>query len=94
VYFYCKSGKMVTVMFVLPNDKCDVTDDGKDMIYLAQDSESDLYHDKDGNYFTYQAVVDGKITTVKVDEDHRFHLQELLRQGWHHHQAGRCVSHL
>ena len=70
VYFYCKSGKMVTVMFVLPNDKCDVTDDGKDMIYLAQDSESDLYHDKDGNYFTYQAVVDGKITTVKVDEDH------------------------
>ena len=70
VYFYCKSGKMVTVMFVLPNDKCNVTDDGKDMIYLAQDSESDLYHDKDGNYFTYQAVVDGKITTVKVDEDH------------------------
>ena len=70
VYFYCKSVKMVTVMFVLPNDKCDVTDDGKDMIYLAQDSESDLYHDKDGNYFTYQAVVDGKITTVKVDEDH------------------------
>ena len=70
VYFYCKSGKMVTVMFVLPNDKCDVTDDGKDMIYLAQKSESDLYHDKDGNYFTYQAVVDGKITTVKVDEDH------------------------
>ena len=70
VYFYCKSGKMVTVMFVLPDMDCDVTDDGKDMIYLAQDSESDLYHDKDGNYFTYQAVVDGKITTVKVDEDH------------------------
>ena len=70
VYFYCKSGKMVTVMFVLPNMDCDVTDDGKDMIYLAQKSESDLYHDKDGNYFTYQAVVDGKITTVKVDEDH------------------------
>ena len=70
VYFYCKSGKMVTVMFVLPDMDCDVTDDGKDMIYLAQDSESDLYHDKDGNYFTYQAIVDGKITTVKVDEDH------------------------
>ena len=70
VYFYCKSGKMVTVMFVLPDMGCDVTDDGKDMIYLAQKSESDLYHDKDGNYFTYQAVVDGKITTVKVDEDH------------------------
>ena len=70
VYFYCKSGKMVTVMFVLPDMDCDVTDDGKDMIYLAQKSESDLYHDKDGNYFTYQAVVDGKITTVKVDEDH------------------------
>ena len=68
VYFYCKSGKMVTVMFVLPDMDCDVTDDGKDMIYLAQKSESDLYHDKDGNYFTYQAVVDGKITTVKVDE--------------------------
>ena len=66
VYYYCKSGKMVTVMFVVPNSKATVADDNKNMIFLANKSASDLIHDEDGDYFEYNAIVDGKISTVKV----------------------------
>lgn len=35
-------------------------------LYLSSKSVSDLIHDEDGDYFEYNAIVDGKITTVKV----------------------------
>ena len=57
---------MVTVMFVVPNSKATVADDNKNMIFLANKSASDLIHDEDGDYFEYNAIVDGKISTVKV----------------------------
>ena len=66
VFFYCKNGKMVTVMFVLPQSKVAIEDDNNKMIFFAKESGSDLEHDKDSNYFEYNAIVDGKITTVKV----------------------------
>ena len=69
VYYYCKSGKMVTVMFVVPNSKATVADDNKNMIFLANKSASDLIHDEDGDYFEYNAIVDGKISTVKVKDN-------------------------
>ena len=69
VYYYCKSGSMVTVMFIIPNTEATVIDGSKTSLYLSKASKSDLIHDTDGDYFTYNAVVDGKIETVKVDVD-------------------------
>lgn len=69
VYYYCKSGSMVTVMFIIPSQNATVIDGSKTSLYLSQKSRSDLIRDTDGDYFTYNAVVDGKIETVKVDVD-------------------------
>ena len=69
VYYYCKSGSMVTVMFIITSQNATVIDGSKTSLYLSQKSRSDLIHDTDGDYFTYNAVVDGKIETVKVDVD-------------------------
>lgn len=42
--------------------------DGKDLIYVAGESISKLTHDKDlDDYYTYNAVVDGKIVEIMVD---------------------------
>ena len=68
VYYYCKSNSMVTVMFVVPASGATVEDDAKNSVFFAEKSVSDLIHDEDGDYFEYNAIVDGKITTVKVKD--------------------------
>ena len=68
VYYYCKSNSMVTVMFVVPGSGATVEDDAKNSVFFAEKSVSDLIHDEDGDYFEYNAIVDGKITTVKVKD--------------------------
>ncbi|WP_298019377.1 S-layer homology domain-containing protein [uncultured Dysosmobacter sp.] len=69
VYYYCKNGKMVTIMFVLPEENVEVTDGVSKTVFLAKESVSNLIHDADGDYFEYNAVVDDEITTVKVADD-------------------------
>ncbi len=70
VYYYCKNGgKMVTIMFILPEKDVEVTDGVSKTVFLAKESVSNLIHDADGDYFEYNAVVDDEITTVKVAED-------------------------
>ena len=68
VYVYCKSNNMVTVMFVLPQAGVSVEDDNNKLIFFAKKSVSDLIHDEDSDYFEYNAIVNGEIKTVKVDE--------------------------
>ena len=68
VYYYCKSGKMTTVMFILPGANVEVEDDSNNTIYLANESVSNLIHDRDGDYYEFQAVVNNEIQTVKIDE--------------------------
>ena len=67
--YYYRKNSMITVMFIVPNKAANVEDGTKNAIYFATKSASDLIHDEDGDYFTYNAIVDGKITTVKVDSD-------------------------
>ena len=55
-------------MFVVPNSNATVEDDAKNSVFFAKESVSDLIHDEDGDYFEYNAIVDGKITTVKVKD--------------------------
>ena len=66
-YWYCKSGDIVTAMFVLPESDLQVTDENNNLLFLAKESVSKLIHDSVGDYYEYQAVVNGKIETVKVD---------------------------
>ena len=66
VYYYCKDGKMVTVMFVLPNAEVDVDGSVNKQIFFADDA-SNLIHVKDADYYEYTAIVNGEIKTVKVD---------------------------
>ncbi|MFR8290502.1 MAG: S-layer homology domain-containing protein [Dysosmobacter welbionis] len=67
-FAYCKSGKMATVMFIFVQDGSIIEDSSKDTLFLAKESVSNLIHDKDGDYYEYQAVVNGEVKTVKVDE--------------------------
>ena len=66
IYYYCKSS-MVTVMFVLPQTGVDIDDDTKNTVFLAGESVSNLIHDEDGDYYEYKAVINGEVTTAKVD---------------------------
>ena len=66
-YWYCKSGRMTTVMFVFPEKGVEIEDDSNSVLFLAGESVSNLIHDKDGDYYEYNAIVNGEIQTVKVD---------------------------
>ena len=68
-YAYCKSGKMITVMFVFPGKDVEINDATSNALFVANGSVSNLIHDNDGDYFTFNAVVDGELKTVKVAQD-------------------------
>ena len=69
-YWYCKSGKMTTVMFIFPEKNVEIEDESNSMLFLAGESVSNLIHDEDGDYYEYNAIVNGKVQTVKVDKSY------------------------
>lgn len=68
VYYYCNSGSMATILFVDVDNDTIVTGAGRNAIYLAGASRSNLIQNSTGNYYEYNAIVDDEITTVKVDK--------------------------
>ncbi|MBP3509468.1 S-layer homology domain-containing protein [Oscillibacter sp.] len=64
-YYYVKNG-MVKVMFVMPGNDALVSNSATKVMFVAGKSVSNLIHDADGDYFEYNAVVNGEIKTVKV----------------------------
>ena len=63
---YVKSGNLVTFMFIDATGAY-TTNGKKDITFLAGQSVSKATYDVDGNvWYSYNAVVDGEITTVKV----------------------------
>lgn len=57
-------------MFInVDTTKYDVTAGNQDVIFFSPESASKKTEDKDDVYYTYSAVVDGKITEVKVAAD-------------------------
>ena len=68
VYAYSKNA-MATIVFVLADNDAIIEDENNKSLYLSSASVSNLIHDNTGDYFTYNAIVNGEITTVKVDED-------------------------
>ena len=63
--YYCKSSNMATIIYIFATNTA-IEDSKNVALYLSSKSVSDLIHDEDGDYFEYNAIVDGKITTVKV----------------------------
>ena len=68
VYYYCNSGSMATILFVDVDNDSIVKGAGRNAIYLAGASRSNLIQNSTGNYYEYNAIVDDEITTVKVDK--------------------------
>ena len=65
---YVKSGNLATFMFIDATGAY-TTNGKKDITFLAGDSVSKATYDKDGNvWYSYNAVVDGEVTTVKVKQ--------------------------
>ena len=61
---FCKSGNVATVVFV-----SGVSATSKDVVYvLASKAGSEVKDSNAGTYYEYKAVVNGEITTVKMDE--------------------------
>ena len=68
-YYYCKSGSMVTVMFIVPGAGVDVEDDSNSYLYLAGESVSNLVHDEDGDYFIYKGSDNGEVKEIKIADN-------------------------
>ena len=67
-YYYCKNNnKMVTVMFILCDDAI-ITGATNRTIFFARESRSNLISNSTGTYFKYNAVVNGEMKTVMVDD--------------------------
>ena len=66
-YYYCKNNKMVTVMFILCDDAI-ISGATNKTIFFARESRSNLISDKTGTYFKYNAVVNGEMMTVMVED--------------------------
>ena len=67
-YYYCKNNnKMVTVMFILCDDAI-ITGATNRTIFFARESRSNLISNSTGTYFKYNAVVNGELKTVMVDD--------------------------
>ena len=68
--YYCRNTDIATVMFInVDTTKYDVTAGNQDVIFFSPESASKKTEDKDDVYYTYSAVVNGKITEVKVAAD-------------------------
>ena len=66
-YYYCKSGKMITVMFIFADNEI-IKGTANKSIFFAKDSASNLISNSTGTYYNYNVVTNDGITTVKVDE--------------------------
>ena len=65
---YAKSGKAATVVVVSVEDS-KLSSDTSKLTFVAAQKDMDLINDGDNTYYEFQAVVDGKITTLKVAYD-------------------------
>lgn len=65
---YAKSGKAATLVVVSVDDG-KLSSDTSKLTFVAAQKDMDLINDGDNTYYEFQAVVDGKITTLKVAYD-------------------------
>ena len=67
VSYYCRNTGIATVVFIAVNTSdYNVTSGSQEIVFFSPESMSKKTEDKDDVYYSYNAVVDGKITEVKV----------------------------
>ncbi len=62
---YAKSGKAATLVVVMVKNG-NLSSDTSKLTFVAAQQDTDLVEDGDNTYYEFQAVVDGKITTLQV----------------------------
>ena len=69
--YYCRSGNVATIIFIdVDTTKYDVTAGNNDVIFFSVESGSKWTENADNSYYTYTAVVNGKIVeNVMVADD-------------------------
>ena len=66
-YIVAEAGKAADFVFIVDGKTSASSDE---LIYISKDSVSKLINDTElGEYYTYDAVVDGKVTEIMVDKD-------------------------
>ena len=63
--YYCKSGSTVATMVFIS----DVSASSDDIVYVLSSKAGTKVKDSDNTYYEYKAVVNGEITTAKMDEE-------------------------
>ena len=72
VYVNTKSSSSVASIVYISAADTVVSDANKALVYIIAGSQSDPISDADkGDYFTYDAVIDGQITTIDVAKDQK-----------------------
>ncbi len=66
-YYYCKTGSIVTVMFIVPGSALTVENSSNNVLFIAGKSASQKITTKNSEYYEYNAVINGETTTVKID---------------------------
>ncbi len=69
IYTYANSDNEAVIVYIVAaeNDVDNVTN--SNLTYVAFDKDADINSVKDNDYYELNAVVDGKVTTLKVDKD-------------------------
>ena len=68
ISYFAKDGKAATLVMVAV-DKDNLTSDSSKLTFVAAQAKMDLVDDGDNNtYYEFQAVVDGKLTTLKISD--------------------------
>ena len=65
IAYFAKDGKAASLVMVAV-DKDNLTSDSKDLTFVAVQEDADLVDDGDNTYYEFQAVVDGKLTTLQI----------------------------
>ena len=66
VSLYCRSGNMVTIAFIDATNADYISAGSRNIVFLAEDSESKHTFISKNDYYSYNAVVDGEIKEVLV----------------------------
>ncbi len=69
VYAYANGDDTVAdIIYVDARNADSISSDATEVVYIVGDSKSPEIKDADGEYYVYDAVIDGQITTIKVDD--------------------------
>ena len=66
---YVEKGKAVVVFVIAKDTQVDASSSSDELTFIAVDAKGDITDDGDNKYYTFSAVVDGKVTELDVAVD-------------------------